>query len=83
MQPELLPNTVSRDLVEALETLLAGAQQGQITGMVFAATLRNRRYITSVAGTCVRNITHSRGMIAALSDELGAQLHQRDPEETR
>lgn len=83
MPHELVPNRVSHDLIEALETLLEGAQQGQITGIAFAATLRSRRYITSVAGTCVRNITHSRGMLAALSDELGAQLHHRDPEETR
>lgn len=83
MLPELVPNRVSHDLVEALETLLEGARQGQITGIAFAATLRNRRYITSVAGTCVRHITHSRGMLAALSDELGTHLVMRDPGETR
>jgi hypothetical protein len=83
MHTELVPNTVSRDLIEALETLLEGARQGHITGVAFAATLRGRRYITNVAGSCHRNLTHSRGMLAALSDELGDLLHGRDADETR
>lgn len=83
MPHELVPNTVSRDLVEALETLLEGAKDGAITGIAFAAHLRGRRYITNVAGTCYRNITHTRGMLSALSDELGQLLGGRDPEETR
>lgn len=84
MAHELIPNSVSRELVEALETLLEGAREGQITGIAFAAPLRGRRhYITNVAGSCFRNITHTRGMICALNDELGQLLQGRDTDETR
>lgn len=83
MPAELVPNQVSRGLVEALETLLEGSRQGHITGLAFAAVLRNRRYITNIAGTCARNLTHTRGMLEVLSDEIGTQIHGRDPGDTR
>lgn len=83
MAQELVPDRISHDVVEALETLLAGARDGQITGLAFAATLKRQRYIANVSGTCLRNLTHARGMLCALSDELGALMRQRDPEETR
>jgi hypothetical protein len=80
---ELVRHAISRDLVEALEILLEGARKGHITGIAFAAVLHRRQYFTNVAGSCERNLTHARGMLATLSDELGDMLAGRDPGETR
>ena len=81
--PELLPDKISHDLIEALEELLAGAKAGQIVGLAFTDVLKRQRYIANIAGTCVRNLTHARGMLCALSDELGQMVRQRDPGETQ
>ncbi len=84
MSVELVPDQrISHDVVEALETLLAAARTGQVTGLAFAAVLRQQRFIADVSGTCVRNLTHARGMLIALDDELGNIVRQRDPGETR
>lgn len=83
MPYRLVPDNVSRDVVEALETLLEGARKGDVTGIAFACTLRKQRYITNVAGHCYANPTFARGMVAFLSDQLARLAHHRDPEETR
>lgn len=83
MAYQLVKDFVSRDTIEALEQLLKGARDGDITGLAFAAALRNRRYVTNVAGTCYRDATAARGMIRALDDELSELVHGRSPEETR
>lgn len=83
MPYRLIHDTVSRNTVEALQTLLAGAENGVITGVAFVATLSQRRYITNVAGYCHRNPTFSRGMVAALDDKLRDLVQGRDPDETR
>lgn len=83
MPYRLIPDTISRDTVEALETLLEGARTGEITGIAFACTLKKTRYITNVAGYCYHNPTHARGMVAFLSDQLARLVHNRDPEDTR
>ena len=83
MAYELVKDVVSRDTVEALETLLAGAKSGQITGIAFACTMPKMRYFTNVAGACYRNPTFARGMIGALNDELAALVHGHDPQGTR
>jgi hypothetical protein len=79
----LIRDTVSRDTVEALRQLLQGAEDGQITGIAFAVTLKNRRFLTNVAGSCYRDATAARGMIRALDDELSALVHGRTEDETR
>ena len=81
--PELLHDKVSHDLIDAIEDLLAGAKAGQIVGLTFCAVLKRQRYIVNIAGTCVRNLTHARGMLCALSDQLGDLIRQRDPGETQ
>lgn len=83
MPLELLPTKISHDLVECLETLLASAKAGEITGIAFAAMVKRMRYITDVAGACHKNPTFTRGMVITLSDELAEMIHQRDPESTR
>jgi hypothetical protein len=83
MPYRLIPDSISRDTVVALETLLALAKQGEVTGIAFACTLRKMRYITNVAGNCYTNPTFARGMVSFLSDQLATLVHGRDPEETR
>lgn len=83
MPYQLVRDNVSRDTVEALQQLLAGAQEGHITGVAFAAVLKNRRYVTNVAGACYRDATLARGMVATLDDELAALVQNRTEDETR
>jgi hypothetical protein len=83
MPYRLIPDDISHDTVEALETLLGLAKEGEVTGIAFACTLRKRRYITNVAGHCHTNPTFARGMVAFLSDQLAGLVHGRDPDETR
>ena len=83
MPYRLVPDDISRDVVKALETLLDLAKAGDVTGIAFACTLRQQRFITNVAGHCYKNPTFARGMVAALSDELAGLVHGRDADETR
>lgn len=83
MPYKLVQDSISRDTVEALETLLAAAKEGDVTGIAYACTLKRQRYLTNVAGHCFRNPTFARGMVGALVDELALIIHQRDAEETR
>lgn len=83
MPAELVPDNISHDVVEALETLLDLAKQGEITGIAFACTMKRMRYITNVAGYCHRHPTYARGMVAFLSDQLAGLVHRREPDETR
>ena len=83
MPYKLVRDMVSKDTVEALETLLKAAKEGEVTGIAFACTLRRQRYITNVAGACYKNPTFARGMVGSLDDELAGIIHRRDPLETR
>jgi hypothetical protein len=83
MPYQLVHDTISRDVVQALETLLGYARSGDLTGLAFGATFKRMRYITNVAGVCAKNPTFTRGLLGALDDELAALIHNRDPEETR
>ena len=70
----LIPDTVSHDTVECLETLLDAAKQGEIIGVAFVAQLKQRGYIVNTAGEAHRNPTFARGMVAALDDQLGGRV---------
>lgn len=83
MAYQLIPDSVSHDTVQALETLLAGARAGDVTGLAYAAALRQQRFITDVAGTLYRNATLARGMVASLDDTLALLLRGREDHETR
>lgn len=83
MPYRLVPDNISHDTIECLTVLLEGAKAGEITGIAFACTLKRMRYITNVAGYCHRNPTHTRGMVAFLSDQLAKVVYDRDPDETR
>lgn len=82
MPAQLLKDAISRDTVEALEQLLEAAKAGEISGIAFAISLRGRRFVTNTAGACYRDPTLSRGMIAALDDELSGMVHQRAQDTT-
>jgi hypothetical protein len=73
----LIPDAISRDVVQALVELLEAAQEGQITGLAFAAVLKGRRYVVDCAGTCYSDPTLTRGVLAALDDELQHLVHAR------
>lgn len=79
----LVKDSVSRDVIEALEQLLEMARTGDVTGLAFAAALKGRRYVTNVAGTCFRDATSTRGMVATLDDELAAIVQGRSDSDTR
>lgn len=79
----LIPDTVSRNTVEALKTLLEGAENGAVTGVAFVAVLSQCRYVTNVAGFCYKNPTYARGMVQSLDDMLRELADGRDPDDTR
>lgn len=70
----LVPDEVSNDTVQCLETLLDRARAGEVIGIAFAAALRHRAYITNSAGECHRSPTWARGMVAALDDQLAGRI---------
>lgn len=70
----LIPDSVSKDTVECLQTLLHHARLGDVTGLAFTALLKRRAYIANTAGECHRDPTFARGMVAALHDQLGHRI---------
>lgn len=66
----LVPDTISHDTVEALQTLLDDARRGQIIGVAFCAMYKRREFIVNTAGEAHRNPTFTRGMVACLNDTL-------------
>jgi hypothetical protein len=70
----LVPDSLSNDTVQCLETLLEHARTGDVIGIAFAAALRRRAYITNTAGECHLNPTFARGMVAALDDHLSGRV---------
>lgn len=70
----LVPDNVSHDVVECLETLLEQARSGKLIGLAYAGVLKRRGYIVNTAGEAYHSPTFSRGMIAALDDQLAARV---------
>lgn len=83
MPYRLIPDNISHDTIEALETLLELARAGEVTGIAFACALPRSKYITNLAGHCYRHPTLARGMVMTLSDQLAGLVHERDQLETR
>lgn len=82
MTPQLVRDHISRDVVQALEQLLDGAQQGLVTGMVFGVALKGRKYHVNVAGSLARDPTFARGVVAAIDDELMSMVQGRANSDT-
>lgn len=66
----LVPDSLSHDTVEALQSLLDDAREGRIIGVAFCAMYKQRRFIVNTAGEAHRNPVFTRGMIACLNDTL-------------
>jgi hypothetical protein len=75
----LIPDTVSADTVECLQTLLEHAQAGEVIGLGFVAMLKRRGYIANTAGEAYRNPTFTRGMLLALDDKLSRRVDGGNP----
>jgi hypothetical protein len=80
--PTLVRDTLSRDVVEFFEQLLAAAKAGHAVGAVVGVALRGRRYIVNSAGTLARDPTLARGVTAALDDELARMVQGKTDSET-
>jgi hypothetical protein len=75
----LVPDTVPNDTVACLEMLLDHARNGEVIGIAFAAMLKRRSYIVNTAGEAHRNPTFTRGMVAALDDQLSGRIRGGNP----
>lgn len=75
----LIPDLVSNKTVECLEALLEHAREGEVIGIAFAAALKRRAFITNSAGECFRSPTFTRGMVAALKDQLAQRIRGGNP----
>jgi hypothetical protein len=82
MPSALLHDRISRDTVQALETLLEGAKRGQVVGAIFGVMLKRRKYLVNVAGEAVRDPTFARGMVGAIEDELRVLIQGRADADT-
>jgi hypothetical protein len=78
----LIPDSISKEVLTALTELLEAAHQGQITGLAFAAVLKGRKFVVDVAGVCYSDPTLTRGVLAALDDELQDLVHGRIDRDT-
>lgn len=70
----LISDTVSTETVRCCEQLLEAAKKGEIIGVAFCAMLKRRAYIVNTAGEAHRNPTFTRGMVAALDDQLATRV---------
>ncbi len=73
----LIEAGVSDDTVEAIKELLGMAQSGVLQGIAFGGLLKGRKYLVDCAGTACTDPTLTRGVVAALDDELRHMVQQR------
>jgi len=70
----LVPDNISHDTVECLKQLLDQATRGQVIGLAYCAMLKKRAFIVNSAGVAHESPTFSRGMVAALDDQLAVKV---------
>lgn len=70
----LIPDSISHDSIEALQTLLIEAKNGDLIGLAFTAMYRKRNYVVNAAGEAHRNPTFALGMVMVLIDYLMQQV---------
>ena len=75
----LVPDSLSNDTIECLESMLDQARRGQIIGVAFVAMLKRRSYIVNTTGEAQRNPTFTLGMLHALQDRLGQRVQGGNP----
>ena len=71
----LAPDFISHDTAEALREMLLDAESGDLFGLAFVAMYKGSKYIVNATGEAYRNPTFTRGMLAALDDELSKRIH--------
>lgn len=76
----LSAESISHDTLRSTEILLNQIRKGDIIGVAWVAMCKRREYITNVAGEAYRNPTFTRGMVAALDDELRDMVHHQRQE---
>jgi hypothetical protein len=74
----LVPDTISHDTLLALKQLIDGVKRREVIGIAYAAALKKRAYIVNTTGECWRNPTWSRGIVAALDDQLSLRVRGGD-----
>lgn len=72
---ELVPPKVSADTIELLAFLLQEAHAGRVIGVAFVAMHKAYEYSVDVAGEAKTVPTLTRGMVAALDDQLARIVH--------
>jgi hypothetical protein len=82
MPYQLVTPTASQETLDCLHTLFEQAHSGEVIGIAFVALKRRRRYTTGTCGECFRDPTLTRGMVAALEDELRAMVHSASFDDT-
>ncbi len=74
---QLVQDAVSKEVVTCLEELLHAANAGLITGIAFGCICKGRKFLVDCAGTAYADPTLTRGILAALDDELQIMVHSR------
>lgn len=75
----LVPDKISSDTVACLQQLLRQARAGEVIGLAYCAMLKKRAFIVNTAGTAHQSPTFTRGMLAALDDQLGQRIRGGNP----
>lgn len=73
----LVPDDLPTETIALLERLLDMAKRRELIGLAFAAMFMDRNYIVNAAGEAHRNPTFSRGMCAALDDQLAKRVRRK------
>lgn len=73
---KLIPDAISKDTVECVETLLKHALTGRMLGIAYVAMYKDRKYVVNTAGECHRNRVFTRGMLADLHESLSIKDDQ-------
>lgn len=80
--PQLVRDSVSRDMEQAAIQLLEEVRSGNVVGLAFGIALRGRKYFVNVAGILAKDPTYARGIVAALDDELARMVQGKADSDT-
>lgn len=72
----LTQETISHDTVEALRTLLAAAERGDVLGMAFVVMHKRRSFTVETTGEANRNPIFALGTLTMLDEHLRRQAYK-------
>ena len=72
------PSSSSHEVVEVLSGLLEVAKAGQMTGLVFGASLKGQKFFVDAAGTLHRNPMAGIGVAFMLTTELEHRVRRQE-----